>query len=99
MKSEKVPLEVFVRQVFSTRAVQQIVDQWPIKAEIGFGLVMKHLEDLGIFSVEPLVQGPIVSKQIIFFLQNSPAIIESIAKAKKTASDAARSNRNRLGRD
>ena len=98
MKSEKVPLEVFVRQVFSTRAVQQIVDQWPIKSEIGFGLVMKHLEDLGIFSVEPLVQGPIVSKQIIFFLQNSPAIIESIAKAKKAASDAARSSRNRLGR-
>ena len=99
MKSEKVPVEIFVQQVFATRAVQQVVDQWPMKAEVGYSLVIKHLEELGIFSVEPLEQGPIISKQIIFFLKNSPAIIESIAKARKAAADAARSSRNRLGRD
>ena len=99
MKSEKVPVEIFVQQVFATRAVQQVVDQWPIKAEVGFNLVLRHLEELGIFSVEPIAQGPIISKQIIFFLQNSPAIVESIAKARKAAADAARSSRNRLGRE
>lgn len=99
MKSEKVPTEIFVQQVFSTRAVQQIVNQWPIKAELGFGLAVKHLEDLGIYDVEPLAQGPIVKKQILFFLENSPAIIEAIAKARKAAADAARSSKNRVGRD
>lgn len=99
MKSEKVPTEAFVQQVFSTRAVQQVVDRWPIKSDIGFNLVVKHLEELGIFNVEPLVQGPVVRKQILFFLKNSPVIIEAIAKAKKAAADAARSSKNRLGRD
>jgi hypothetical protein len=99
MKSEKVPTEIFVQQVFSTRAAQMIVNQWPIKSDIGFGLAVKHLEELGIFDVEPLAQGPIVKKQILFFLENSPAIIEAIARAKKAAADAARTSKNRAGRD
>ncbi|MEI6833439.1 MAG: hypothetical protein WCL28_05545 [bacterium] len=99
MKSEKVPTEIFVQQVFSTRAVQMIVNQWPIKSDIGFGLAVKHLEELGIYDVEPLAQGPIVKKQILFFLENSPAIIEAIARAKKAAADAARTSKNRAGRD
>lgn len=98
MKSEKVPLEIFVRQVFASRAVQQIVDRWPIKSEIGFNLVLKHLDELGIFTVEPIVQGPVISKQIIFFLQNSPAIIEAIAKTRRAA-DAAKSSKSRAGRE
>ena len=99
MKSEKVPLEVFVRQVFATRAVQQIVDRWPIKAEIGLDLVVKHLEELGIFTVEPMVQGPVISKQIVFFLQNSPSIIEAIAQTRKAAAKAAKSSKSRAGRE
>jgi hypothetical protein len=99
MKSEKVPTDVFVQQVFATRAVQKLVNQWPMKSDIGFALTVKHLEELGIFSVEPLLQGPIVKKQILFFLENSPAILETIAKTKKAAADAARSNKNRATRE
>lgn len=99
MKSEKVPMEVFVREVFATRTVQQIVDRWPIKSEVGLNLVLRHLEDLGIFAVEPMVQGPIISKQIVFFLENSPSIIEAIAKTRKAAADAAKSSKSRAGRE
>jgi hypothetical protein len=46
-----------------------------------------------------LGQGPIVRKEIIFFLKNSPALIELIAKAQRAAAAAAASSRNRIGRD
>jgi len=79
--------------------VTSFLDACKKKADIGFGLTVKHLEDLGIFTVEPLLQGPIVKKQILFFLENSPAILEAIARTKKAAADAARSNKNRAARE
>lgn len=99
MKSEKIPTEIFVQQVFATRAVQQIIDNWPIKSEVILQAINKHLSDLGIYSVSPLGQGPVVHKEIIFFLKNSPALIELIAKAQRAAAAAAASSRNRIGRD
>jgi len=99
MKSEKIPTEIFVQQVFSTRAVQQIIDNWPIKSEVILQAINKHLIDLGIYSVSPLGQGPVVRKEIIFFLKNSPTLIELIAKAQRAAAEAAASSRNRVGRD
>jgi hypothetical protein len=99
MKSEKIPTEIFVQQVFATRAVQQIIDDWPIKSEVILQAINTHLGDLGIYSVNPLGQGPIVRKEIIFFLKNSPALIELIAKAQRAAAAAAASSRNRIGRD
>ena len=99
MKSEKIPTEIFVQQVFATRAVQQIIDNGPIKSEVILQAINKHLIDLGIYSVSPLGQGPVVRKEIIFFLKNSPTLIELIAKAQRAAAEAAASSRNRIGRD
>jgi hypothetical protein len=44
---------------------------------------------MGIYSVNPIGQDPIVRKEIIFFLKNSSAIMDLIDKAKRAAAAAA----------
>jgi hypothetical protein len=89
MNTEKVPVEVFIQQVLATKAAQQIIDQWPIKAEVVLQIVIRHLNDMGIYMVNPVGQDPVVRKEIIFFLKNSSAIMDLIDKAKRAAAAAA----------
>ena len=89
MNTEKVPAAVFIQQVLATKAAQNIIDQWPIKVEIVLQIVTKHLNDMGLYMVNPVGQDPVVRKEIIFFLKNSSAIMELIDKAKRAAAIAA----------
>ena len=89
MNTEKVPVEIFVQQVLSTKSAQRIIDQWPVKAENILQIVTKHLNDIGIYMVAPAGQDKVVQKSILFFLNNSTQIIEMIDKAKQAAALAA----------
>lgn len=94
MITEKVPIEVFVTQVMTTKAARQIIDDWPIKPEMIVNIVVKHFRDMSIFDVQPAGQEPLIRKEILYFLQNSSVILELIDKAKKAASAAAERGRS-----
>jgi hypothetical protein len=85
---EAVPIESFVVQVMSTKVAQQIVENWPLKSEQILSIVIKHFQDLGVYQVNPFGQQEVIRAELLYFLQNSPQILERIAKAKKAAKDA-----------
>jgi hypothetical protein len=94
MNTEKVPTEVFVMQVMSTKAARRIIDDWPIKPEQLVNIALKHLKDLNIFQVAPGEHEEIVRNEILFFLKNSSVILEMINKARHAAYLAAQRGRS-----
>ena len=93
MNTEKVPVEIFVQQVMATKAAMAVTDQWPIKSEMVIQIVIKHLNDIGIFHVSPGGQDHTIRQEILFFLRNSSLIMELIEKAKRAAAAAAQRGR------
>jgi hypothetical protein len=93
MNNEQVPVEVFVQQVMATKPALAITDQWPIKAEMVVQIVIKHLNDIGIFHVAPGGQDHTIRQEILFFLRNSSTIMDLIEKAKRAAAAAAQRGR------
>ncbi|MCX6116964.1 MAG: hypothetical protein NT027_05445 [Proteobacteria bacterium] len=90
---ESIPIEVFVVQVMATKVAMQIVENWPLKSEAILAILVKHFNDLGIYQVNPFGQADVVKEEILFFLKNSPQILEMIAKAKKAAKVASQRGR------
>ncbi len=86
---ESVPVELFVTQVLSMKVALNITDSWPLKQEAIQNAVIKHLNDIGIYTVKPFGQGDIVKKEILFFLKHSSLILDLIDKAKRAAAAAA----------
>ena len=95
--SEPVPIEIFAQQVLGIKAATSITDNWPIKPEVVMQVVVKHLQDLGYYTVSPFGQYDIVKEEVLHFLNNSVQIIDLIEKAKKTAAAAAQ--RGKVQRD
>jgi hypothetical protein len=94
---ETVPIEIFINQVLSTKAALQIVENWPLKSEAITAVVVKHFHDIGIYRVNPLGQSSVIGEEILFFLKNSPQILDMIDKAKRAA--AAIAQRGRMNSD
>ncbi len=94
---ESIPIEVFVVQVMGTKVANQIVENWPLKSEAILSIVIKHFNDLGIYQVNPFGQADVIRDEILYFLKNSPQLLEMIAKAKKAAKLA--SQRGRVNQD
>lgn len=90
---EPVPIEVFVVQVMSTKEAQQITDNWPLKSEAILSVVIKHFHDLGVFQIKPFGQDDVMRQELLFFLRNSPQILDMIDKAKRAAAAAAQRGR------
>lgn len=94
MNTEKVPTDIFVMQVLSTKAARRIIDDWPIKPEQLVSIAIKHLKDLNIYQVTPGQHEEIVRNEILFFLKNSSVILEMINKARHAAYLAAQRGRS-----
>lgn len=95
--NESVPIEVFVVQILSTKVALQIIEHWPLKSEAIINTVIKHYQDIGIYQVSPAGQSEVLKDSILFYLKNSPQIIDMIDKAKRAALAATqrgRSNQN-----
>ncbi len=93
LNTETIPIEIFVAQVMATKAVLQITDSWPLKSESIVEVVIKHFNDLGVYSVSPFGQYDVMREELMYFLENSQHIIELIDKAKKAAAAAAQRGR------
>jgi hypothetical protein len=93
LNTETIPIEIFVAQVMATKAVTQITDSWPLKSESIVEVVIKHFNDLGVYSVSPFGQYDVMRQELMYFLENSQHIIELIDKAKKAAAAAAQRGR------
>ncbi|MCX6124438.1 MAG: hypothetical protein NTV34_06770 [Proteobacteria bacterium] len=90
---ENVPVEVFINQVMARKAAQQIVEHWPLKSELVLAVVIKHFHDIGMYRVNPFGQGKVIEAELLFFLKNSPQILDMIDKAKRAAAAIAQRGR------
>lgn len=85
---ESIPIEIFVAQEMATKAAMQIIENWPLKSEAIFNVVIKHFHDIGIYRVEPFGQNVVVRQELLLFLKNSSQILDMIDKAKRAAAAA-----------
>lgn len=90
---ETVPIEIFVVQMMSTKVANQITENWPLKSEAILTVVIKHFHDIGIYSVKPFGQGAVIRDELLYFLKNSPQILDMIDKAKRAALAASQRGR------
>lgn len=96
MGAEKIPIEVFVMTTLATKQCMTITDNWPIKVEVIQGVVTKHFQELGIYSVHSYGQAEQMLKEVMYVLKNSPILLEMIEKARRIAAQNAARNRGNL---
>ena len=90
---EAIPLPVYIRQCFETKAIKQVTDQWRVETDQLILIVSSHLNELGIFTVSP--HSDRYMKQVIVeFLRQSPEIIRLVHEAERRERIIARTKKN-----
>jgi hypothetical protein len=86
-----IPIDIFVSQVMQRGKVIELINGWRIESEDLHRIVVRNLEDMGVYFVRP-EQHDLIAAQVLFHLKNSPEIVMMNRKAEQ---EEANRRRNR----
>lgn len=80
MLIESMPIVLFIKSRIRDPKIVSITHEWRIEPSLIDTILIKHFEDMGIYSVEPYME-KICFEKMILFLNDSPEIYKHLRKA------------------